>query len=216
MPILTAGPFGRSGGEGIAANQVIIEAAFTDLVLHEGAASDAIDIGSNHIIVIRVIEHLPSAQQSLEEVRETIDSELTAEAASEAVRTYAESLLSGLRTGESELESLAGERGQELVVAENAVRRDFQYGLDIVTAVFQLPVSEDLPQYHVVDAGGNYSIVELQTITAGTLDVNDPQQLQYVRSIANSAAATERSGLVVSLRTQADIQVFEAQINRIP
>ena len=120
-----------------------------------------------------------------------------------------------MRTGESELESLAGERGQELVVGENAVRRDFQYGLDLVTAVFQLPVSEDLPQYHVVDAGGSYSVVELQTITEGTLDVNDPQRLQYVRSIANSAAATEQSGLVASLRTQADIQVFEDQINRI-
>ena len=216
LPILTTGPFGRSGGEGIAANQVIIDAAFTDLVLTEGAASDAIDIDNNHIVVLRVTEHLASAQQSLEEVRETIVAELTEDAAGEAIKAYAEGMLPELQAAESDLDTLATKAEQELVVAENAVRRDAQYGLDLVTAVFQLPTSDELPQYHVVEASGDYSIVELQSIADGVLNPESPQNLQYVRTIANSAAATEQSGLVASLRSLADIQVFEEQINRIP
>lgn len=216
LPILVTGPFGRNGGDGIAANQEIITAAFTDLVLHEGATSDAIDIGSNHIVVLRVVEHMASVQQSFEEVRETIVSELTAVAAREAALAYAESLLPELQAGEAELESMAADREQELVIAENAVRRDFQYGLDLVTAVFQLPVKPDPPQYHVVAAGADYAVVELQSITEGTLNADDPQQLLYLRSIANSAAATEQSGLIASLRAEAEIQVFEDQVSRIP
>ena len=103
-----------------------------------------------------------------------------------------------------------------LVVADNAVRRDFQYGVDLMTAIFELPVSDNLPNYHVVEAAGNYSIVQLQAIADGVLIPGNAQQVQYVRSIANSAAATEQSGLVASLREQADIQVFEEQISRIP
>lgn len=215
IPILTTGPFGRNGGEGVAAEQRIIDAAFTDLVLHEGAASDAIDVGSNHIVVIRVIEHFPSVQQDLEEVRETIIGELKIVATTEAARAYSDSLLAGIQSGESDLDAVADERGQELVIAENAVRRDFQYGLELVTAVFLLPAGEELPQVHLVEAGGDYSLVELQSVTAGVLQTNDPQQVQYQRRIANSAAATEQSGLLASLRQQAEIQVFEDQINRV-
>ncbi len=215
LPILTSGPFGRSGGDEIAANQVVIDAAFTDLVLHEGAASDAIDIGANHIVVLRVVEHLPSVQQSIEDVRETIVAELTNVAANDAARAHADSLLASLQAADSDLEALATEQEQELVIAENAGRRDFQYGLELVTAVFQLPVSAELPQFHVVEAGSDYSVVELQTITEGTLDTEDPRQLQFLRTIANSAGATEQSGLVVTLRSLADIQVFEDQISRI-
>jgi peptidyl-prolyl cis-trans isomerase D len=215
LPILTAGPFGRAGGEGIAANQVVIDAAFTDLVLREGAASDAIDIDNNHIVVLRVVEHLPSIPQELEEVRDTIVAELSAAAAAAAARAHASSLLDGIVAGTSDLESIAAEREQDLVVAENAVRRDFQYGLELVTAVFELPAGGELPQFHVVEAGGDYSMVELQAITAGSLEADPQQQLQYLRAVANSAGATEQSGLVATLRARADIQVFEDQITRI-
>jgi hypothetical protein len=67
----------------------------------------------------------------------------------------------------------------------------------------------------VVEAGGDYSMVELQAITAGSLEADPQQQLQYLRAVANSAGATEQSGLVATLRALADIQVFEDQITRI-
>ena len=64
--------FTRTGGEGIAANPAVVKAAFSNAVLTEGNTSDPIELGPNHIVLIRVDQHEKSVPKPLDEVRDQI------------------------------------------------------------------------------------------------------------------------------------------------
>ncbi|MEJ2534344.1 MAG: SurA N-terminal domain-containing protein, partial [Gammaproteobacteria bacterium] len=86
LEIQQAGPFSRGGGEGVAADPDVVEAAFSDLVLLQGSVSDPVDLGPNHMIMLRVLEHEPSAIQPLDEVRDQVTEVLRSQRALEAAR----------------------------------------------------------------------------------------------------------------------------------
>lgn len=50
-------PFGREGGEGVAANRAVVQAAFSTEVMDEGANSSAIELDPETVVVLRVKEH---------------------------------------------------------------------------------------------------------------------------------------------------------------
>ena len=71
LQVKEAGPFTRTGGEqGVAANPEVVEAAFSDLVLLQGSVSDPVNLDENHLVMVRLKEHLPVALKPLEEVRD--------------------------------------------------------------------------------------------------------------------------------------------------
>ena len=70
LQVQELGPFGRTDGQGLAANQAVVEAAFSELVLAQGSVSEPVDIGENHMVMIRLKEHLPEAVKPFESVRE--------------------------------------------------------------------------------------------------------------------------------------------------
>ena len=72
IDVQTAGPFTRAGGLGIAANPDVVQAAFSDLVLLQDSASDIIDLGPSHAIMLRVLEHEPVRTQEFEEVSDAV------------------------------------------------------------------------------------------------------------------------------------------------
>jgi peptidyl-prolyl cis-trans isomerase D len=121
LEVHEAGPFGRQGGEGIATNPDVVAAAFSDLVLSQGAVSDPVDLGDNHILLIRLKQHLPEALKPLEEVREQVAESVRRHRAMEAARATAQELLGGLQGGAG-IAELAESAGLELVEADAARR----------------------------------------------------------------------------------------------
>ncbi len=57
LTVHTSAPFGREGGEGIAANRAVVTAAFSPEVLNEGANSTAIELDPETVVVLRAKEH---------------------------------------------------------------------------------------------------------------------------------------------------------------
>ncbi len=212
LEIKTAGPFGRGGGEGIAADRGVIDAAFSDLVLLEGANSEPVDLGSNHLLVLRVSEHLPSAQQALEAVSDQIREELRLKAATEAAKAEAEGVAAALAGGE-DLAALAGPLELAVTEAQGATRRDFQHGQELLEQIFKLPVNA-VETARVVPVGEDYAVVTMQTVKDGELDAASIQNAQFQRIVANASGTVENSGLLDQLRAQADIEIFENNIAR--
>ena len=64
--------FPRTGGQGIAANPGVAKAAFSDGVLVQNNNSDPIELGPNHIAIVRIAEHKPATPKPLDEVRDTL------------------------------------------------------------------------------------------------------------------------------------------------
>jgi peptidyl-prolyl cis-trans isomerase D len=130
LEVQEAGPFGRLGGEGIASNPEVIKAAYSDMVLLQGAASDPIDLGDNHLVVIRVKEHFPQALKPLEEVRDEVIAAIVRERALEAARSTAEILLAEVSAG-ADMGAVAEANGFELLSLEAATRTSPEVPADL-------------------------------------------------------------------------------------
>jgi len=214
LEVQTTGPFSRAGGEGIAANPEVVKAAFSELVLLQGSVSDPIDLGENHMVMVRVREHLPAATRPLDEVRDQVARQLLDEQALAAARAQADQMLAELESGGTDLDGLAERNGFEVVAVEAAVRTGFDPDRTVVQEVFRLPPPEEGASLRrVVDADNGYALVELNSVTPGQLaEGSRSSELQYRRQIANAAASVEVTALIRQLRAAADVEVFEERL----
>jgi peptidyl-prolyl cis-trans isomerase D len=215
LEVLEAGPFGRQGGDlGVSANMNVVNAAFSDLVLAQGVISDPIDLGINHIALIRLQEHLPEAQLPLEDVRDQVVASVRRERAMEAAAASADELLASLAAG-NEIAALAESSGLELVEAEAALRTSAEINPQLREQVFLLPGPDEdgPPSRAVVELAESFAVVQLDSVTQGELSEDDPLRKQaYQRRIANASASTETLGFVQMLRDQSTIVVFEERL----
>lgn len=213
LEVQRAGPFSRAGGEGIAANPAVVNAAFSDLVLAQGSVSDPVDLDENHIVVVRVAEHLPAAVRPLIEVRDVIEERILAERARERAKSKAETILAAVEHEGTELETVAEQEGLEVEFTEAATRRNFVPDARIVEQVFQMPApAEGAVELAVVESSDGYAVVELQSVEDGELDDTTSAELQFRRQIANAAASAEWQGFMLRLRESARVRVFEDRL----
>uniref|UniRef100_UPI001032C05D SurA N-terminal domain-containing protein n=1 Tax=Pseudomonas sp. Sample_9 TaxID=2382158 RepID=UPI001032C05D len=126
LTVHTSKPFGREGGEGVAANRAVVTAAFSPEVIDEGANSTAIELDPETVIVLRSKEHLKPAQLPMESVSAAIRTQLTKEHASAEAKTRAEKLIADLRDGKAPLDKAID--GQNWKTTEAATRG--QEGVD--------------------------------------------------------------------------------------
>jgi peptidyl-prolyl cis-trans isomerase D len=213
LQVQEAGPFGRLGGEGIAANPEVVAAAFSDLVLSQGAVSDPVDLGENHIALLRLKEHRPAALKPLEEVRDAVVASVRRRNAMQAAEATAQELLASLQEGTA-IAELAQSRGLELVQAAAAKRTSADIDATLRDQVFLMEAPQEGGRVtQVVQLSDGYAVVQLDQVTAGTLpDDDEMRKLAYSRRIANGSASAETIGFLRLLREQSTIEVYEDRL----
>ncbi|MDT8320253.1 MAG: SurA N-terminal domain-containing protein [Xanthomonadales bacterium] len=214
LEVREAGPFGRDGAaEGVASNPEFVEAAFSDLVLGQGMVSDPIDLGMNHIVLLRLREHLPEALRPLEEVREQVVQTVRFQRAMAAAKARAEGLMSAV-DAEADLAALAAAEGVELIEAEAARRNSREFDTRLLEQVFLLDrPGEAGPVVETVELDDGYAVVRLESVTDGDLaELDEATKQSYRRRIYNATANEEAYGFVRMLRAQSEIQVFEDRL----
>jgi peptidyl-prolyl cis-trans isomerase D len=213
LEIRQVGPFDRSGGEGVAANREFIDAAFSDVVLLQGSASVAIDLGTNHIAVLRVLEHLPETPKPLDEVRDSVIEAVRRDDATKAAETRATALLERLQNGES-LQVLAEETGLQLVESEGATRNAPEVTPDLRAELFEMAApAEGESNRAVLPLIDGFAVVELLGVKPGSLTEEEQAQREnYRRRLANVTASSESQAFLRMLRTQSRIEVYEDRL----
>jgi peptidyl-prolyl cis-trans isomerase D len=213
LEIQEAGPFGRLGGEGIAANQNVVAASFSDLVLGQRSVSDPIDLGENHIVLVHLKEYLPEAVMPLEQVRDRVVESVRRQRAMDAAQAQAEELLAALGEGAA-IGDLAESRGLELVEADAAKRNSPQIEARLREQVFLMPAPvEGSPVTEVIELDNGYAVVELDDVRDGGLSEDDELSKQaYARRITSASANEEALGLVRMLRAQSTVEVYEDRL----
>ena len=214
LEIQVAGPFDRSGAEeGSAANPEFVEAAFSDLVLLQSSVSDPVNLGPNHLAVLKLREHLPEAPRPLEEVRDEIIAAIRQDEAMQAAQTRATALLERLQNGES-LQALAEETGLELVESEGAKRTASELSADLRTELFEMVAPGDGEvNREVLPLAEGYAVVELREVKPGELgEEEEARRESYRQRLANVMASVESQGFLRMLREQSVIQVFEDRL----
>ncbi|MHB2248732.1 SurA N-terminal domain-containing protein [Pseudomonas fitomaticsae] len=208
LTVRTSKPFGREGGEGVAANRAVVTAAFSTEVLEEGANSTAIELDPETVIVLRAKEHLKPAQLPLESVATAIRAQLTKEHASAAAKTRAEQLIASLRDGKTPLDKAVD--GQSWKVTEAANRA--QEGVDpaVLQALFRMPkpAAKDKPTFTSVTlADGSLTIVRLNGVNEAAAPT-DEEKAQYRRFLASRVGQQDFAAYRKQLEAEADIKRF--------
>ncbi|EST13876.1 PPIC-type PPIASE domain protein [Pseudomonas putida S610] len=205
LKVQTSAPFGREGGDGITANRSVVQAAFSEEVLEEGANSTAIELDPETTVVLRVKEHRKPAQLPLETVAKNIREHLAKEKATAALKAKADKLIAGLRDGSIAPGSV--QEGQRWKPYE-AVSRG-QDGIDPVElqALFRLgkPQAKDKPVYgSVVLRDGSLVVLQLKGVNDGAAATDEEKQ-QIRRYLASRAGQQDFAAYRKQLETNADI-----------
>ncbi len=206
--------FAQTGGNGIAANPKVVQAAFEPEVLSQTRNSDAIETGADTLVAVRVAERRPAGRQPLVQVHAAIERRLKQERAREQARALGDTALQELRAGAS-LETFAAKRGLDYVAPKTITRRQAG-GLDphIVEAAFRASRPQDeKPVYELVDLGERgYAVLALKRVRDPSGQA-DAAVLQQVRALlAARRGADYYANYRAGLRDKAKVKVFSDQL----
>lgn len=202
LQVQTSGAFGREGGEGVAANRQVVQAAFSPEVLEDGANSSAIELDPDTTLVLRVKEHRKPTLLPLEEVSAGIRDTLSRKKASEAAKTEGEALLAQLRDG--------GASGKDWKVVEAATRSQEGVEPEVLQALFRMAKPEDGKSSFagVTLNNGDYVVLRLDGVGQAKAELSAEEKASYRRFLASRAGQQDFAAYREQLKDKADIERF--------
>ena len=207
LTIKTSALFSRESGDGIASDEHVRETAFSDDVLEAGNNSEVLTLGENHVVVVRIHDRRPSAQQPLAEVRAEITERLRRQQAGEQLRQLGEGIVAKLRDGE-DAPSLASKLGSEWNSSGFIDRFDNSIDRAVLQQVFRMqrPVDDASTTAGAMLANGDYVIATVYAVRDGKPAEIDAKQRQSVaedrrRSLGQHLGAK----VMASLKQRADV-----------
>ncbi len=161
----------RDGGNGIVASPKVLRAAFSDGVLLDGLNSEIVELGNEHILVLRVVEHEEQALKPLDAVKPDIESYLRQQQAAAEAKKSGQKLLQQLQSGKS-MQQVASSAGLSVKQADGVARNNRELPQEVVGNIFRMPhPSADQPVFSGVELrSGDYVLIALQDITDGTME----------------------------------------------
>jgi peptidyl-prolyl cis-trans isomerase D len=212
LEVRKLGPFSRQDATGIAAAPQVQRAVFSEALIQDGTASDPIEIGPDHSVVVRVLEHTPEQARPLDEVREQVIAAVRADRRAKAAEAAALAAVKRLQAGEP-LSAVAG--GGQILPLQGLPRGAQAPSPEANKAMFQVaaPVDGKPSAGHVALPGGAQAVFVVNAVHPGKLEDLSPEQRDSLRQqlaqIDGNAAA---EAYVRQLRKQFKVQVQEAQL----
>ena len=195
--VKTTDYFPRSGGKGVASNNVVINAAFSDDVLVEGYASEVLELGDDYFTVIKLNEFKDEELRPLTEVKDSINEKLADEKLEILMKEESEKLLVELRDGET-IEALAKNNNLDWQVVLSASRRVTDQNPEINAEVFKLntPNGSSTHDYFILK-NGDFVVASLESVSSGDY---------------SSAEESVKNGIItanLSINQSSELQGFE-------
>jgi peptidyl-prolyl cis-trans isomerase D len=191
LEVQTSDWFDRLSGSGIAVELKVRQMAFSAEVLQQGLNSEAIELGNERVVFIRLNQLRPAAVKPLDQVQDSIKSELVTISAREQSLKSGLAALEDLKTGKT-LDDLAVEWSMS-ISDHGFVERNQS---DIDGAILRRSFSMSKPEQGAVFEGlsvtdGSYAIIELSAILSndGNADRKALDQLIQTRAGAEYQAA---------------------------
>ncbi len=200
--------FTKDKGDGIAADDKIRSAAFTEEVLH-GNNSTPIELGTDRLVVVRLSEHKAAAARELKEVKPDIVAVLLVDKASRQAAETAQKIKARLQAGES-IQTVVAENKLQLKTVTGLTRNNEDVPLPLSDAIFKAakPVGGKPSIFIAALPGGGQVVVSLSKVKEGVMTEDDKKQLELAsKNIAKAFGQTEFNALINSLQADADISV---------
>src|SRR5487761_96000 len=214
LPIESVDNVTRDSGGGIAANPAVRRKAFSDEDLIQGNNSDPIQIGPNHVVVIRVQGHIPSEQKPLAEVHDQIATLLKQQQAVREAQQTAESAETALKSGR-DIAGVAKKYALSFTAAKFVSRTDASVPPAVLTAVFMAPkpASGASEPGTVALADGDQAVFVLSGVKAGDIStLSKDQRIAKLQELSRLNANAEFAAYLADLRQHAKIKIYSNNI----
>jgi peptidyl-prolyl cis-trans isomerase D len=214
LQVRKLGPFTREDMVGIGASPEVKKAAFSETMIEDGTASDPIQLGPEHAVVIRVLEHTPQQPRPLEEVREQVIAAIRADRRERAAAATADALVKRLQAGEA-LADVAASAGAQVMPIPGLPRGVAVPSPEANRAIFAAaaPAEGELSAGRFAMPDGRYAVFAVTAVHPGNPAELPPEQREMVRkqfAQIDGAAAVE--GYVREIRKGFDIVIEESQL----
>ena len=206
MTLQTSPLFSKNGGEGLAGNRKVVQAAFSDEILKEGKNSSALALDDKHSVWIHVNKHEPSRVKPLAEVAAEIKSALQLDKASALAKAQADAMTKAINSGKSAVEVAASYKVQWQDYAATA-RTAPAPTMDLLKVAFRLPNPKaNTWTAESAAVAKDYAVVALSKIDLGASTLTEDQKKQFMASLATARGQQELQDYVVYLRASAKIK----------
>ncbi|MCG9696228.1 peptidylprolyl isomerase [Shewanella sp. Isolate11] len=133
----------------------VIKAAFSNSVLLDGMNSDVIELGPNHVLVVRVNSHTAAGTLDFDTVKASIVARLQQDKANELAREQAQSLMTAIK---------AGDTSTELTAATKVARTDQAIDSSIVAKAFKMAQPADALVVDTAALANGYAVIVLDKV----------------------------------------------------
>ena len=206
VAVQTVTDFHRAGGGGPFANdEKVIEAAFNDNVLN-GQNSEPVEIEPGYVVVLRAADRKMPQERSLDSVRAQIEQAVKKQRAAELARSRAEEALKKLQAGAA-WPTVVADLEVPAAGPKFVTRTDAEVPTGLRQAIFLAPKpAAGKPAYEAVPLpDGQYGLIALTNVRAGTVAEAPEQRGQRLRQLAGRMAQTEVTSYIEELRRKADV-----------
>ncbi|UOA06931.1 SurA N-terminal domain-containing protein [Methylobacter sp. S3L5C] len=200
--------FTREKGDGIAANDKIRGAAFSEEVL-QGNNSAPVEQGADRLVVVRLSEHKVASKRELNEVKQEVADVLSKEKAQLMTLQKAAQIKARLQAGES-IQVLAAENKLEIKAEKALVRSKNKLPEQLSHVIFTAAKPDGTKPSVFIAAlpSGEQVVVSLSKVTAGIMSEDDKKQMELAKkNIANAFGQTEFNQVLNSLQTEANVEI---------
>lgn len=200
--------------EGISSNAAVLAQSFDPELIQSGQNSDAIELGQNHIVVLRVIGHKPAHTRALAEVREQVASDIRQNKAAEKAAQSGQAILAQLKAGrpdsglETELEfewsSAAGVKRDDVSVNRAILRHAFRLGK---------PENGRPAMAGAALGSGDYALVVVTAAHEGEAAPADEGPRQDLDlELKRARGGSEWRGFLKNARDNASVDIYQENI----
>ncbi|UTA46439.1 SurA N-terminal domain-containing protein [Simiduia sp. 21SJ11W-1] len=209
LQVQTVPAFSRAGGQGLAADPRVVEAAFAADVLKDGHISPVLELDESSVAVVKVTEHLPAKVKPLAEVSDLISAQLAQQKAQDALAAKGEALLAELRTG-ADVETLAASQGVEWQISRDIKRDNDQYDATLLAHVFDMSLQGEQAAYsQAYVQSGDLVLVKLVKVEDGSLTaLSAEERTALANRLRYEIAAAEVAAFEADLKAKAEIKVY--------
>ena len=216
LDLKTLEDFPRSGNPLVFPESApIVQAAFAEEVVDSGRNSSLVELGEDHVLVLRVTDHRPSTVQPLETVREEVVQELTRSRAQDLADAAAAAFRSELAAGGDPIALAEAHRGtwHPPVTVE---RTSADLPTEVLSAAFALPkpAAGEVVRENVGLANGASAVLVLSNVAAGQAEsIPSDDREQRRQQLADQTAAAEITAYAGDLRDRATVRIPDEILN---
>lgn len=214
LQVQKLGPFTREDTVGIGASPEVKKAAFSEALIEDGTASDPIQLGPDHSVVIRVVEHTPEQPRPLAEVKDQVTAAIRVDRRQAAAAAAADALVKRVQAGEA-MADVAASVGTQVMPLPGLPRGVPAPSPAANREIFAVapPAEGKVAAGRFEMPDGRYALFAVTGVHPGDAAELQPEQREMLRKqFAQIDGAAAAEAYVRQIRKSFEVEVQENQL----